>query len=337
MKQTIIALAILLGCISPASAIDNNTVEVVYSGTTATVTVADNISSYVTVSSDTSADVVISQSNTAAVDDDEITYVLSGSTTEGSFKLSGSYKCTVSLAGVSITNSDGPALNILNGKRIKISAKKETTNTLTGAGTSSYNGCIYCKGHIEFQGNGELNIVGTAYHAVKAKEYVQIKNLTLNITSATKDGINCKEYFWMKSGTVTISGVGSDGIDVSMDGTTSTGEITATDTIDAHDDEDSGNFYQDGGTLTITLASSNTTGSLIQADGTIAHNGGTYNGTSYETAIRTIDNVPFNDGECTIYDLQGRKIVHGTSVNSTSKKGLYIINRNNKTTKVLVK
>ena len=337
MKKTILALAILLACTAPASAVDNNTVEVVYSGTTATVTVADNISSYVTVSSGTSSDVVISQSNTDAVDDDEITYVLSGSTTEGSFKLTGSYKCTVSLAGVSITNSDGPALNILNGKRIKISAKKETTNTLTGAGTSSYNGCIYCKGHIEFQGNGELNITGTAYHAVKAKEYVQIKNLTLNITSAAKDGINCKEYFWMKSGTVTSSDIASDGIDVTMDGTTSTGEITATDTVDAHDDEDSGNFYQDGGTLTITLATSNTTGSLIQADGTISHNGGTYNGTSYDTAVQSIDNAPFNDGQCTIYDLQGCKIVNGQSVNGKLPKGLYIINKNNKTTKVLVK
>ncbi len=324
MKHTLTLLAALLCCTLQSRAIDNNTVEVVYSGTTATVTVADNIADYVTVSSGTAADVIVKQTNTDLVDSAEITYILSGSSDAGSFKLTGSYKCTISLAGLTLTNASGPVLNILNGKRIKVSAKKETENTLSGYGTSTYNGAIYCKGHIELQGNGVLNISSDGYHAIKAKEYCQVKNLTLNITAAAKDGINCQEYFWMKSGTVTMTNIGSDGIDVSMDGTTA---VAATD--EEHEDEDTGNFYQDGGTLTITLASSNTTGSLIQATGTVTHSAGTFNGETFDSAVRGIEvegNTP-----TVIYDLSGRRRQAGDM-----QRGLYII-KGNKTTKTIVK
>ena len=324
MKHTLTLLAALLCCTLQSRAIDNNTVEVVYSGTTATVTVAGNIASYVTVSSGTAADVVVKQTNTDLVDNDEITYILSGSSADGSFKLSGSFKCTVSLAGLTLTNADGPALNILNGKRVKVSAKKDTENTISGYGTSTYNGAIYCKGHIELQGNGVLNVSSDGYHAIKAKEYCQVKNLTLNITGAAKDGINCQEYFWMKSGTVTMTNIGSDGIDVSMDGTTA---VAVTDA--EHEDENTGNFYQDGGTLTIALASSNTTGSLIQATGTVTHSAGTFNGETFDSAVRGIEvdgNTP-----AAIYDLSGRRRQSGDM-----QRGLYII-KGNKTTKTIVK
>ena len=79
------------------------------------------------------------------------------------------------------------------------------------------------------------------------------------------DGISCEEYFLMKSGTVTISGVGDDGIQCDLSGDTSTGEIVATETVDAHDDEDSGNVYLEGGTLNITVTAAAAKG--IKADG----------------------------------------------------------------------
>lgn len=298
MKKLIVIFSALMATAMQSHAIDNNTVEIVYNGSTATVAVANNISSYVTISSGTSSNVVIVQNSSfAGVDatdtntSGEITYILSGSSSAGSFQLTGSYKCTISLAGLTLTNGSGPALNIQDGKRIKLSAKKETTNTIAGAGSTTYNGAIFCKGHLEIQGNGTLNVSSTGNHAIKAKEYVQIKNLTLNITSAAKDGINCQEYFWMKSGTVTISGVASDGIDVTKDASsTATGEIAATSTVEAHEDENSGNFYLDDGTLTISLASGNTSGSLIAAEGAKQFNGGTYNGTSYGTGIEEIEN-----------------------------------------------
>ena len=79
--------------------VTNNAVSISYNGTSAAVTVAGNVAKYVTpiVSG---AHVSIIQSNTDAVDGDEITYTLTGTTTDGEFALGGSYKCSVVLAGV---------------------------------------------------------------------------------------------------------------------------------------------------------------------------------------------------------------------------------------------
>ena len=249
---------------SSSTDVEANTVNIIYNGSTATVTMADNVSSYVTAEV-SGAHVSITQTNTEAVDDKEITYVLSGSTTDGSLTLDGSYKCTVSLAGLTMTNPSGAAINITNKKRIQLSAKNGTENTLTDGSNGSQKACIYSKGQLQLQGKGTLNVVGNTKHAIKSGDYVTVKNLTLNITKAVGDGISCEEYFLMKSGTVTISGVGDDGIQCDLGGDTSTGEIVATETVDAHDDEDSGNVYLEGGTLNITVTAAAAKG--IKADG----------------------------------------------------------------------
>lgn len=248
------------------SEVTDNRVSVQYETSSANVLVAGNVAQYVSPTIN-GAHVSIAQSNTAAVDDDEITYALSGSTTDGSLTLSGSYKCTVSLAGVTLTNPRDAAITITNSKRIQISAKKGTENTITD-GSGSQKACIYSKGQIQLQGNGTLNVVGNTKHGIKSASYISIKNLTLNITSAVGDGINCEEYFQMKSGTVTISGVGDDGIQCDLDGDAPTGE-----TFD-HEDEDSGNIYIEGGTLNVTTTAAATKGikaqgDLIISDGTI--------------------------------------------------------------------
>ena len=94
---------------SSSTDVDANTVNIVYNGSSATVTAASNVSAYVSASV-SGAHVTISQGNTDAVDGDEITYVLSGSTTDGSLTLGGSYKCTIALAGVTLTNPSGAAI-----------------------------------------------------------------------------------------------------------------------------------------------------------------------------------------------------------------------------------
>ena len=240
------------------TAVTDNLVSIVYDGTTAKVSVAGNVAQYVeaTVSG---AHVTIVQSNTAAVDDDEITYQLSGSSSDGSLTLDGSYKCTVSLAGVTLTNPGGAAINITNSKRIQLSAKKNTVNTLTDAAGGSQKACIYSKGQLQLQGNGTLNVAGYTKHAIKSGDYITVKNLTLNITAAAGDGINCEEYFQMKSGTVTISGVSDDGIQCDLGGTASTGETTD------HEDEDSGNIYLEGGTLNVTVTA--TAAKAVKSEG----------------------------------------------------------------------
>ena len=93
------------------TAVESNSVAVSYNGTTATVTVAGNVAQYVTPTV-SGAHVTIEQTNTDDIDGDEITYTLAGTSTDGEFALSGSYKCTVSLAGVDLTCTTGAAISI---------------------------------------------------------------------------------------------------------------------------------------------------------------------------------------------------------------------------------
>ena len=124
------------------SAVTDNEVNVVYNGTEALVFVAGNIAQYVDVSV-SGAHVTITQSD--AVTNDlindgtlkEISYNLSGASTDGSLTLAGSAKCTVTLNGLELTNPNGAPINITNGKRVDMSVKKGTVNTLTDGTASS--------------------------------------------------------------------------------------------------------------------------------------------------------------------------------------------------------
>ena len=296
------------------SSVKDNTVNVAYNGSTATVTVAGNVAQYVTPTI-SGAHVSIAQSNTAAVDDDEITYQLSGTTTDGSLTLAGSYKCTVSLAGVTMTNPSGAAINITNSKRIQLSAKKGTTNTLTD-GSGSQKACIYSKGQLQLQGNGTLNVAGNLKHAIKSASYISIKNLTLNITSAVGDGISCEEYFLMKSGTVTISGVGDDGIQCDLGGETSTGEIVANEAanIDAHDDEDTGNVYLEGGTINVSVTAD--AAKCIKSEGDMRISGTTIVASTSGGGVWDSDKVKTKAASCLSAD--GNMTISGGKLTLTS-------------------
>ena len=234
--------------------VKDNEVNVVYSGDAALVYVAGNIARYVTatvsgahVSLTQSADITNDLINDGTFS--EITYNLSGTSTDGSLTLDGSAKCTVAVNGLELTNPNGAPINITNGKRVDLSVKKGSTNTLKDGTASTAKGCLYCKGHLELKGKGILNVYayGSAAHGIKSGDYLEMKNCTVNILAATKDGVSCNEYFLMESGELNISGTGDDGIQCDLDGTTSTGELTD------HEDEDTGNIYLEGGTISIAV------------------------------------------------------------------------------------
>ena len=249
----------------------DNMVSVAYDESSAVVTVAGNVAAYLTISVN-GAHVNIAQSEDVV---EEITYTLSGSSTDGEFYMSGSYKATVELNGLTLTNTNpvtsGAAVHIQNGKRIKVKVMDGTTNTLVDCASGSQKGAFYVKGHPEFSKSGVLNVVGNLKHAIKSGEYIELKEATLNVTSAQGDGINCAQYFLMKSGNVNINNVTDDGIQCDIDDTDtgSTGETTD------HEDEDSGNIYIEGGIININTPGKAAKG--IKSEGDLYVKAGTLN------------------------------------------------------------
>ena len=300
--------------------VKDNEVNVVYSGDAALVYVAGNIARYVTatvsgahVSLTQSADITNDLINDGTFS--EITYNLSGTSTDGSLTLDGSAKCTVAVNGLELTNPNGAPINITNGKRVDFSVKKGSTNTLKDGTASTAKACLYCKGHLELKGKGTLNVYayGSSAHGIKSGDYLEMKNCTVNIPAATKDGVSCNEYFLMESGELNISGTGDDGIQCDLDGTTSTGELTD------HEDEDTGNIYLEGGTISIAVTSDAAKGIKASGDMRISETDSTpltVNITTSGGGVWDTDKVKTKSASCLSAD--GNMTISGGTLTLTS-------------------
>lgn len=300
--------------------VNDNEVNVVYSGDAALVYVAGNIARYVTatvsgahVSLTQSADITNDLINDGTFS--EITYNLSGTSTDGSLTLDGSAKCTVAVNGLELTNPNGAPINITNGKRVDFSVKKGSTNTLKDGTASTAKACLYCKGHLELKGKGVLNVYayGSSAHGIKSGDYLEMKNCTVNILAATKDGVSCNEYFLMESGELNIGGTGDDGIQCDLDGTTSTGELTD------HEDEDTGNIYLEGGTISIAVTADAAKGIKASGDMRISETDSTpltVNITTSGGGVWDTDKVKTKSASCLSAD--GNMTISGGTLTLTS-------------------
>ena len=287
--------------------VTNSTVTITYNGTEAHVVVAGNVAQYVTPTI-SGAHVTLVQDS--LVDDTtcgEITYSLSGNSTDGAFTLEGSYKATLELCGLTLTNPSGAAIDIQDGKRINLSIKKGTENTLADSTTGTQKGCINCKGHLELKGKGTLNVSGNLGHAIYAKEYVTVKNCTINVLKAAKDGINCNQYFAQESGSITMTDVADEGLQVSYKDDTDreaddTGQITFNggsfaSTTTAKGIKALGDITINDGTINVKATGS--TAEDIESKSVLTINGGTVTATSPDDAINSASHMYIKGGTVT--------------------------------------
>lgn len=162
------------------------------------------------------ANVVVTNENTET----ELTFSLTGETDNGSFTYNASHKSTIVLDSVSITNPNGPAIDLQCGKRVALELKKGTVNTLVDGTGGDWKAALYCKGHLEIDKAGTLNVTGNTKHAISAKEYIQLKKSSgvINVLGAKGDGIHCQQYFLAGGFEVNIKNVEGDGIQAELSG-----------------------------------------------------------------------------------------------------------------------
>jgi hypothetical protein len=179
----------------------STTVKVVYDGNKATV--------------ESSSNKVITNVDGAYVTVDMLTnsvknveIIVSGTSDDGGLKIYGEKKFKLTLNGVSLKSTKGPAINNQCKKRMFVHLSDGTNNTLEDAGTytaDSYyisgssesaedrKGCFFSEANMLFSGSGVLSVTGNYKHAIVTDGYFWMRpGVTLVVPSAAKNAIHVK-------------------------------------------------------------------------------------------------------------------------------------------------
>ena len=188
----------------------DRTVKVVFNGGGASVTGA---SEEFTVSID-GAGVTITNKG-----DEAVIYDLSGSSSDGYFKLYSTRKQQLLLNGLNLTNKKGAAINNQSHKRTYVVVMG--SNTL--ADGASYTAtpenedekaAFFSEGQLVFSGNGSLTVNATGKAGITSDDYVRfMASPTVKVTSSAGHGVRGKESIIVSDGTidVEVSGTGKKG------------------------------------------------------------------------------------------------------------------------------
>lgn len=178
-----------------------------------------------------------------------IIYELSGSTSDGFFKLYSTKKQAIVLNGVSITNKNGAAINNQSKKRTFVVVKG--TNSL--ADGASYTdtpaeedekAVLFSEGQLVFSGGGLLNVTATGKAGISSDDYVRfMSNPTVKVNSSAGHGVRGKDYILVSNGSIeaavsaaTKKGFTSDSL-VVFNGGSTTLNVTGASAYDTEDAE----------------------------------------------------------------------------------------------------
>ncbi len=189
----------------------------------------------------------------------------------------------LTLAGVTVTNSKGPALYIASAKQVNIILAKGTQNILSdGAsytlsdGTTNLDAALFSRSDLHLSGEGGLTVQGNCKHGIVSKDDLVITGGIYHVTSknvalegkdcvtisggdctlkAGTDGIRAsniedpkKGYIAVQGGTLTVT-AGSDGMQAATNITVAGGNMTLTAAMSGLQAE--GTYHQTGGKVTL--------------------------------------------------------------------------------------
>ena len=165
-----------------------------------------------------SENTTIKQDGVSMVDGDlvitkEGTYILEGTLKNGQIRIEAdkTAKIQIVLNGVTITNQDGSALEIVQADKVFLTLGKDTKNVVTDGsvynlaeGEDEPNAAIYSKADLTINGEGTLVVNGNYKHGIVSKDDLKIASGTIQVKSVG-DGIKGKDLVAIADGTITIT------------------------------------------------------------------------------------------------------------------------------------
>ena len=271
-------------------------------------------------------------------------YVISGTAEDCTIRVEADENAKVQLVfdGVSITNSDFPAIYVVSADKVFITTT-DSENTLTVSGQFRADGetntdaVIFSKDDLVLNGTGTLNVTSNSGNGITCKDDMKITGGTYNIKAAldafeandtisiydgifnvttNKDGFHCEND--EAEGTITISG-GTFTINGTSDGIQACAVLQI-----------------DGGDFDITAAEGLEATYIVINDGNITINASddginaTANTNAYETAILFNGgnvNVSMGQGDTDAIDSNGSIYVNGGTINITAQMSSFDYDR----------
>ncbi|WP_103062380.1 carbohydrate-binding domain-containing protein [Actinomyces qiguomingii] len=191
------------------------------------------------------------------------TYVLSGELTDGEMIVNADdAQVRLVLDGASITNADGPAIDIQDAGSAVVVLAEGSENTLTDGQTyadtsaDAPTAALFSSDTVVITGTGGLTVTGNHNDAISSKNGLVIQGAPTLTVNAVDDGMRGKDYLVISGGTITVTADG-DGLKSTEDDDETMGFIAlgaADITITSGDDGVSAttDVTVEGTTLTVT-------------------------------------------------------------------------------------
>lgn len=299
------------------------TVDVVYSGSSATATSSDDAVICYTDGAYVTVDMLTNSVKNVEIE-------VSGKSGDGQLKIYGEKKFKLTLSGVELTCSKGPAINDQCRKRAFVHLTEGTTNRLTDAvsyseeprylnGGSSVGedrkGCFFSEGNLIFSGTGVLVVEGNYKHGIVTDGYFYMRpGVTIAVTGAAKNAVHVKGDendgigVYVAGGLLyaNVSSTVGKGIKTDLDAEIAGGKLLL---------NTSGNATYDSGEKDISSSAG------IKTDGDVIISGGTHTLKSTGTGGKGINadgEVRISGGETTV-TTTGGKFYYSSGLTSSPK------------------
>jgi hypothetical protein avisC_06003 len=173
------------------------------------------------------------------------TYVVSGSLSDGQIVVNADdADVHLVLDGATITNADGPAVNVVDAGSVVVVLAAGSANSLSDGASyadtsdNAPTATLYSSDDLTITGTGSLSVTGLARDGISSKNGVVISGSPTVTVNAFDDGIRGKDYVAVTGGTLSVT-AGGDGIKSSEDSDQTQGFVAlgaAAVTVTAGDD-----------------------------------------------------------------------------------------------------
>ncbi len=226
------------------------------------------------------------------------TYTVTGNGTNGYIHVCAGIedKVTLKLAGVTLTNTAGPALYFEQCKKASLIANEGTINSFTDGTTSNLldKGAIFANDTIEISGTGSITVTGNRQHGIASDDDIVISDAKVTVKNAVKDALHANDDITVNSGTLTVNSCGSDAVESEATVNINGGSLNLT--ANAGTAIKAGTLYTgNGGTVSVPSASDG-----IKSSGDVSVVNGSYQMSVTDNAIKAGATTTVSGGTITV-------------------------------------